>query len=100
VNLANNKKCAVANSDFELFTAYPNPFDRELQVNFNIGSDGIYEVKLYDQTGKLVANTTDNKGLRGFNSTKLDTRGVSKGTYNLVIIFRDEQRSITTLKIK
>ncbi|MBK7969701.1 MAG: PKD domain-containing protein [Bacteroidetes bacterium] len=100
VNLANNKKCAVANSDFELFTAYPNPFDSELQVNFNIGSDGIYEVKLYDQTGKLVANTTDNKGLRGFNSTKLDTRSVSKGTYNLVLIFRDEQRSITTLKIK
>jgi PKD repeat protein len=100
VNLANNKKCAVANADFEIFTAYPNPFDSELQVNFNIGADGLYEVKLYDQTGKLVAHTTDNKGLRGFNSAKLDTRSVSKGTYNLVIIFRDEQRSVTTLKIK
>ena len=50
----NNKKCEVINNEFELFAAYPNPFNDVLSISFNLNTDGIYSIELYDDLGKLI----------------------------------------------
>lgn len=96
----NNRKCSVLGSEFEIFSAYPNPFDNELVVNFNLSADDYFDLVLYDDGGKLVLQKTDLKGKKGFNTARIDTRTVSKGSYTFVIRFRDDKKAISVLKLR
>ncbi len=100
LNPTNNKKCQVLNNEFEIFSSYPNPFDEIINVNFNLGTEGVYSINIYDDLGKLVLQQNNVVGLVGFNSASIMTENLSKGIYNLQIIFRDDTRAIRVIKLK
>ncbi len=100
VNPSNNKRCEVINNEFELFSAYPNPFDQNLNLNFNLNTDGPFNFELYDATGKIILKEENLAGLKGFNTYIINTVTVSKGSYACVIRFRDETKMIKVVKLK
>jgi len=100
MNPLNNKKCQVLNNEFEIFSSYPNPFDEIINVNFNLNTAGEFSINMYDELGKLVTQRKNLSGLGGFNSAFIDTEQLSKGTYTLQIIFRDDRRSTKVIKLK
>lgn len=59
---------------------YPNPFADEISVNTNKNA----EVKVYDQTGRIIFNHNNFSG-----NLKINTASWSKGIYNLQLIFKD-----------
>ena len=40
----------------ELHAAYPNPFNPNVNIPFNIGSAGLVDLKIFDINGKLLFN--------------------------------------------
>ncbi len=41
-------------SDFQLLSAYPNPFNSEVKIRIRPGFSGIYRMSVYDLNGRLV----------------------------------------------
>ncbi|MBL0343234.1 MAG: PKD domain-containing protein [Bacteroidetes bacterium] len=99
-NSLNNKKCEVLNNEFELFSSYPNPFDEIINISFNLNTSGNYSVELYDDAGKIATEKRNIVGLKGFNTTTINTITLSKGTYSCVVRFREEIRVLKVVKLK
>lgn len=100
MNQSNNKKCQVLNNEFEIFSSYPNPFDEIININFNLNTAGKFSIRMFDDLGKMVIEKNDLNGLSGFNSAFIDTEQLSKGTYSLQLIFRDDKRAVKVVKLK
>lgn len=47
----------TASGDLNIISAFPNPFDQYLKVNFNTPSNGIAEISLVNAEGKLCYKT-------------------------------------------
>ncbi|MGB3019142.1 MAG: choice-of-anchor V domain-containing protein [Ignavibacteria bacterium] len=75
---------SVIAEDFVLEQNYPNPFNPETKINFSLSKSGNVSLKVYDATGKTVANLINNE-FRGagdfemnFNSANY---GLNSGVY-------------------
>ena len=49
--------------NFELFNAYPNPFNPSTTIKFNLAKSGNVNLKIYNIQGQLVKTLLDNKDL-------------------------------------
>lgn len=63
-------------------SAFPNPVANTLSLQFN-GKDGVYGVKLFDMTGKVVA--TEKVTVTGATTSTINTASLAKGMYQVVI---------------
>lgn len=78
-----NNNSTIVN-DFKLDQNFPNPFNPETNIRFDLYKQGIVTLKIYDVNGKLKATLIDNKyypnGVNNisFNSAKYD---LSSGLY-------------------
>ncbi|KAF5036375.1 FlgD Ig-like domain protein [anaerobic digester metagenome] len=77
---------------------FPNPFNPDLSIAFELAIDSRYDLAIYNQRGQLVKNLSG--GLKNAGAYKLiwdgrDNRGIacSSGTY-LIILDTADQRSI------
>lgn len=77
---------------------FPNPFNPDLSIAFELAIDSRYDLAIYNQRGQLVKNLSS--GLKNAGAYKLiwdgrDNRGIacSSGTY-LIILDTADQRSI------
>jgi PKD repeat protein len=95
----NNKKCAVTDESFELYSAFPNPFNESLNLSLNLPLEGFYDIEIYDSAGKLVHRSKDVKGIKGYNSIKISTLTFGKGIYACSVKFRDDIRILRVMKI-
>lgn len=64
------------------FNLYPNPANNELKLEFTSSRDGISEVHITDQNGKLVFSQHC-AVYSGSNTIAIDISGLSTGIYNL-----------------
>jgi PKD repeat protein len=95
----NNGKCSSIDNNFEIFTAFPNPFTDQFAINFNLPFSDLYNVEIYDKAGKLVYEEKNLTGYKGYNNKSIYTPTFNKGIYACVIRFRDEVRFARLLKL-
>jgi len=81
----NNWGAAIL-STYKLAQNYPNPFNPTTAINFNLTKAGLVKLNVYDLTGKLVINLTNDYHSIGDHSITwngLDASGqtVASGTY-------------------
>jgi hypothetical protein len=95
-NESNNKKCITSTNEFEVFNAYPNPFESDVNIDVNIPIKGTVTVKLYNMLGEYLSEPIERNVAKGYNSFSINGSHLSKGIYFLEIRYKDQQ-SITKM---
>lgn len=86
----NNIENVVSN-----ISVYPNPSTENINIELNVQKTSLVKFQLVDLTGKLVKEVTAGE-IQGKYATRINTNGISKGTYFLKVIAND---AIETKKI-
>ena len=68
-------------SEFELYPAYPNPFNPTATLSFNLPSAADVRLTIYDITGREVAALVNGHSSPGQHSVVWDAEGLSSGMY-------------------
>ena len=68
-------------SEFALEQNHPNPFNPSTSINFNIPVSAQVTLKVFDVSGKEVANLVDNYLEAGRHSINFDASSLSSGVY-------------------
>lgn len=63
--------------------AYPNPFDTQVQVQFELENDADVTASIYDEAGRLVATILSKKAKKGLNGLQFQLDPLAKGVYFL-----------------
>jgi hypothetical protein len=75
------EEASVTPTQFSLDQNYPNPFNPTTKIKFQIASDGVASLKVYDLLGREVL-TLVNENLRGgSHETTFDATGLVSGVY-------------------
>jgi len=72
---------SVVPGEYKLEQNYPNPFNPSTNINFAISKSGFVNLKIYDVTGKEVANLVNEKLETGTYSYEFNAAGLSSGIY-------------------
>lgn len=64
--------------------AYPNPFTRNVDVDFYADVPGTYELRIFDATGRLMISETT-KTKRGENHLRIDGSFLKSGIYYCIL---------------
>jgi len=87
-------------SELRVFTS-PNPFNKNIKINYIQPSDGVIRIEVFDIMGKEIYSKSA-FGASGEHSEDLDfsSLNVSSGTY-LIRVFSDMEKgsSVTTIKV-
>lgn len=86
---------AVTNS----YNFYPNPADKALNLEFDLGSDSEVAVKVLDLTGREVLSLDAEKLSNGFHKKSLSVEGLSQGSYFIELNI-DGEVSVEKLMVK
>jgi hypothetical protein len=68
-------------SSFELFGNYPNPFNPETVIRYNLPTTGTVSLKIYDSRGGIINNLTQGIQQKGTHEIHLNMSGKSSGVY-------------------
>ncbi len=72
-------------SGYELFDNYPNPFNPETAIRFNVAETGLVSLKVYDLSGHEVASLLDGEVSAGEHSVTFDAAALPSGMYFYVL---------------
>ena len=83
-----------------MLTAYPNPFNTETRILYDLKKDEQVSLKVYDVTGRLVSVLADEKQKAGRHETQFGGRNLASGVYflNLYTPTNDRTQKIVMLK--
>lgn len=71
-----------APSKFELYDAYPNPFNPSTNIKFNLSRSGYVSLKVFNVLGQLVKTVMDNAQMnKGTHEVNLSMDNFSSGIY-------------------
>ncbi|MBL7128564.1 MAG: T9SS type A sorting domain-containing protein [Ignavibacteria bacterium] len=68
-------------SEFQLSQNYPNPFNPTTKINFAIPKTGVVTLKVYDVTGKEIANLLNQNLTAGSYEYEFDASDLTSGIY-------------------
>lgn len=63
------------------FSAYPNPFNSQVQLIFNVGSLPGMNIAVYDHTGRIMVQSANNSAVSGTYSFNINAQGWPTGIY-------------------
>lgn len=100
---ANNEN--ILPKEFKVYQNYPNPFNPATNIRYDLPSDAIVNVSIFDSKGKLVKTLLNKNQTAGSNSvqwTAVDKNGdtVSAGLYFYKITTSKSQRSMKMILLK
>jgi hypothetical protein len=72
---------SIETISFDELNAYPNPFSDQVTVKFTVVGAENVSINLYDLTGKLIANLTNNKFEEGTHEITFDSSSLKEGNY-------------------
>lgn len=84
-------------SEFKLFNNYPNPFNAQTKIKFQIPKDGIVRLRVYDVSGKEVSEIVNNNLKAGVYELNWNSGVLASGVYFYSIEtteFRDVKRAV------
>jgi len=92
--------------EYQLIGNYPNPFNAETKISYELPSEGETALKVYDITGKLVKILANGRQRAGFHDalwdgTDSDRRPVASGIYicRIEFISKDGQKLVLSRKM-
>ncbi len=65
------------------FSAYPNPFDEEITIQFQNDTNGIVQLNVYSYSGQLIEKILNNQMESGIQTIKLNMEKFPEGIYFL-----------------
>jgi hypothetical protein len=89
---------AVMIEGFELLTAYPNPFNPSVSIDFQMPVVGHLTARIYDMNGREVATLSDKSYDQGHHTLNWDAQGFASGIY-LVKLATPEHTEISKLTL-
>jgi hypothetical protein len=72
---------SIVPGDYKLEQNYPNPFNPTTKINFSVPKSGFVNLKIYDITGKEIANLVNEKLESGVYSYEFNASNISSGIY-------------------
>ncbi|MBK8553215.1 MAG: T9SS type A sorting domain-containing protein [Ignavibacteria bacterium] len=66
---------------FELSQNYPNPFNPSTEIRYSLIENGFTSLKIYDLTGKEIANLVNEMQTPGRYEVKFDGSNFASGVY-------------------
>jgi len=79
-------------SEFD-FHAYPNPFNNQTRITFQVTTKSDVSLAVYDLTGRLVNNPSVQSFMPGVHSLIWDASGLSSGVYICCLNIGDSHAS-------
>ena len=80
--LVNNElNSSMVPDKFELYQNYPNPFNPTTKINFAIPKNGFVTLKVFDVTGREVANLVNEMKTPGYYSVDFNASSFASGVY-------------------
>jgi len=79
-NLSNEVNIGLPET-FSLSQNYPNPFNPSTSINFSLPTDSKVSLKIYDMSGKEVANLLNEVKTAGYYSINFNASSLSSGIY-------------------
>jgi photosystem II stability/assembly factor-like uncharacterized protein len=67
--------------DFTVLSAYPNPFNSETKITYDLVRPSYVELNVFDLTGRLVRTLSDQMQDAGRHQTRFDASALASGTY-------------------
>src|SRR4030095_6445478 len=86
-------------AELKLYPAYPNPFNPETIIRFDIPVRDFVEIKLYDITGKLVSTLFEGEKSQGSYEYKLNANHYNLSTGVYFVLIRTKSGLILSQKI-
>jgi len=80
-NLGSLQEAAPIPNKFEMYDAYPNPFNPLTQIRYEIPTEGFLEISIFDLRGQKVETLVNEFIQPGEYSTSWDASLVSSGVY-------------------
>lgn len=84
-------------SDYKLFNNYPNPFNAQTLIKFQIPKDGVSRLRVYDVSGKEVGELLNNNLKAGVYQVSWNAGYLSSGVYFYLLEsngFKDVKRAV------
>ncbi len=81
MNPGKNEHILLKPEKFNLYSAYPNPFNPLTTIKFDIPEQSNITLKVFDIQGKIVAELFNGRKDVGRYTTKFDGSGLSSGVY-------------------
>ncbi len=66
---------------YDLSQNYPNPFNPSTKINYDLPSDGLVSIKLFDMAGKEVAVLVNEVRTAGYHTVDFNASNLSSGVY-------------------
>jgi hypothetical protein len=82
---------------YKLYNNYPNPFNPETNIEFQVADIGHAQLKVYDATGREIANLVNQKMNPGSYSVKFNATNLNSGVYFYTLTagnFRETKKMI------
>jgi len=86
--------------EFGLQRAYPNPFNGQLRIDFTLKVSGRASLRVYDLSGREVAEVVNDNFAAGEHSRVWQADGLPSGLYILKLRSAGETRTMKTMLIK
>ena len=84
-------------SEFKLFNNYPNPFNAQTKIKFQLPKDGVIKLRIYDMSGKEIEELINNNLRAGVYEVNWNSGILASGVYFYSIEaqgFRDVKRAV------
>lgn len=83
------------NNESSKLNNYPNPFNPSTNITFDISADSYVSLKVYDITGRQVADLLDSYKLKGEHSINFNASSLSSGIYFYTLKVKNNQFEYT-----
>jgi hypothetical protein len=87
-------------SSFTLHPAYPNPFNVETTIRFNLPSQGVAKLQVYNVLGQEVATLVDGHLQAGEHQLQWTADDVASGTYLIRLSFENYSKTQKVVLLK
>ncbi|MCF7810315.1 carboxypeptidase regulatory-like domain-containing protein [bacterium] len=71
--------------EFGIVSVYPNPFNSQMRVSYNLLETGIVDLAVYDISGRRVADLSSGRQVSGVHTVMFDGKDMPSGVYMLCL---------------
>ena len=87
-------------TEFELKSAYPNPFNPVTTIKYGLPEDGFVSLEIYDVNGRVVESLVNDNQIAGFYSIAWNATAESSGLYFIRLTSKNESHIQKIMLIK
>lgn len=86
--------------EFSLRSAYPNPFNGQLQIEYSLSNSGLVNLSIFDLAGRKVTSIQEGMLNTGYHKVSWNAVGLSSGVYILRLNSGNQTRNMKVLLLK